>query len=508
MSLTHKTAASVAALSVLMTGSAAFADISAQAVWDDWKAYMTGFGYTVEGNEAASGGALTVTDMAMSLDIPDEDATVSVTLPEMTFVENGDGTVAVQVPAVMPIKVVVDGPGDEDADIAVDYVTDGFSMVVSGDASDMLYTYSANEMRVELKSLIVEGETIDIGAAMMSMADLAGSTAMKVGNLRMTEQKMSSGGVTYALDFKDPEGGDGHFKMNGKFDSMSFEGAGSFPMNMDPDDMAAMLKAGFGFTGGFEYTGGSSSVDFQEYGDTMQASSSSDSGALQVAMDENHLAYAGTASNMKMNMAGGDIPFPVELAMQDSAFNLKMPISKSETAKEFALGITMGDFTMSDMIWGMFDPAGQLPRDPATVALDLTGKAKLNFDLMDPAQMEAVDRGEMMPGELNELKLNGLTVRVAGAELTGNGDFTFDNSDLSTFEGIPAPDGAVNLKLTGGNGLLDKLVAMGLLPEEQAMGARMMMGLFAVPGEGEDSLTSKIEVKPDGQILANGQRLK
>ena len=56
------------------------------------------------------------------------------------------------------------------------------------------------------------------------------------------------------------------------------------------------------------------------------------------------------------------------------------------------------------------------------------------------------------------------------------------------------------------------LVAMAssvpVAPEEQAAGARMMMGLFAVPGDGEDTLTSTIEVKGDGQILANGQRIK
>ena len=50
--------------------------------------------------------------------------------------------------------------------------------------------------------------------------------------------------------------------------------------------------------------------------------------------------------------------------------------------------------------------------------------------------------------------------------------------------------------------------AMGLLPEEQAMGARMMMGLFAVPGDQPDSLKSKVEFTQDGQVLANGQRLK
>lgn len=40
------------------------------------------------------------------------------------------------------------------------------------------------------------------------------------------------------------------------------------------------------------------------------------------------------------------------------------------------------------------------------------------------------------------------------------------------------------------------------------MGARMMMGMLAVPGEAEDTLTSKIEISEDGQIHANGQRIK
>ena len=73
---------------------------------------------------------------------------------------------------------------------------------------------------------------------------------------------------------------------------------------------------------------------------------------------------------------------------------------------------------------------------------------------------------------------------------------------------MPRPKGGVDLTLVGGNGLLDKLVGMGLLPEEQAMGARMMMGLFAVPGEGEDTLNSRIEVNDEGHVLANGQRIR
>ena len=55
---------------------------------------------------------------------------------------------------------------------------------------------------------------------------------------------------------------------------------------------------------------------------------------------------------------------------------------------------------------------------------------------------------------------------------------------------------------------MDTLVSSGLLPVQMAMGARMMMGMFAVPAEGEDTLKSKLEFTRDGQILANGQRIK
>ncbi|MGB5067092.1 MAG: DUF2125 domain-containing protein, partial [Albidovulum sp.] len=61
--------------------------------------------------------------------------------------------------------------------------------------------------------------------------------------------------------------------------------------------------------------------------------------------------------------------------------------------------------------------------------------------------------------------------------------------------------------LIGGNGLIDKLVGMGLVPEDQAKGVRLMMGLFAVK-TGDDTLTSKIEFKEDGGVYANGQRIQ
>jgi hypothetical protein len=111
------------------------------------------------------------------------------------------------------------------------------------------------------------------------------------------------------------------------------------------------------------------------------------------------------------------------------------------------------------------------------------------------------------PGELTSLELAEVLVKGAGAEVGATGGLTFDNTDLTSFDGVPAPTGSINITIKGANTLIDNLIAMGLLPEEDAMGARMMLGLFARPGAGPDELTSVIEFK-DGGLFANGQQLQ
>ena len=54
---------------------------------------------------------------------------------------------------------------------------------------------------------------------------------------------------------------------------------------------------------------------------------------------------------------------------------------------------------------------------------------------------------------------------------------------------------------------LDKLVAMGMFAEDEAMGFRMMLGMFANTSPDKDEMTSTLEFKDKG-FFANGQRLK
>lgn len=55
----------VAAAIFVVSAQGALADLSAQDVWADWKAYLTSTGYTVSGTEAVSGSTLTVSDVSM-----------------------------------------------------------------------------------------------------------------------------------------------------------------------------------------------------------------------------------------------------------------------------------------------------------------------------------------------------------------------------------------------------------------------------------------------------------
>ena len=92
---------------------------------------------------------------------------------------------------------------------------------------------------------------------------------------------------------------------------------------------------------------------------------------------------------------------------------------------------------------------------------------------------------------------------------SGEADYWSHGGVLNLSSGFAQDNTTLAVSIFGANGLMDKLVVMGLLPQEQAMGARMMLGLFAKPGDGPDSLVSKIEVDgATGGISANGQQLQ
>src|SRR5690606_18420117 len=157
-------------------------------------------------------------------------------------------------------------------------------------------------------------------------------------------------------------------------------------------------------------------------------------------------------------------------------------------------------------IWNLFDAQGQLPRDPASLDIDVTGQMKVVKDIFDPAGLaaapqeapaEGTETAEPQPFEPVEVTINQVALDALGAKVNAQGALKApEGGDMTT------PVGEINATYEGVNGLIDKLGVMGLIPEDQIMGVRMMMAMFAKPvAEGEDKLETRLEFREDGTIF-------
>ena len=78
-----------------------------------------------------------------------------------------------------------------------------------------------------------------------------------------------------------------------------------------------------------------------------------------------------------------------------------MPVSKSDAPQDFAFLTKVVDLTVSEDIWGLFDPGASLSRDPATFILDTKGSGFWNQDIMEPGvDIDTIEA----PGELHGLR--------------------------------------------------------------------------------------------------------
>jgi hypothetical protein len=499
----HKFAWSAA---FLVLAAPASAELSAEDVWSDWQAYVAGFGYRITGESRQNGAELSISDVEVTGGFAGAGDGATMRISSLLFTENADGTVTIAFPEVMPIEVTSTGIDGLQTKTSMTYQQDGLIMSASGTATDILYDYAADAMSLVTTALEVNGDVIGGDAGLeVGLADIRGQSTMRLSALREYDQTLTAESLSYTLTSVDPAT-ESSGTLSGRTENLQFTGSGALPLSIvQANDMSAMLAAGFVMEGRFTYQGNATQVNTQTPQGPFALAFTSDSGTLDVAMGPDGLSYKASQQALAAEVTTATFPVPLQFAVAEAGLNLVMPVQKSEEAKDFAIGFGLEDVLVSDMLWGIFDPTGQLPRDPATVLIDLTGKARLLLDYLNPSAAMARRDPDVTPAQVENVDINRFEVSIAGAELTGNGAFIFQEAPEG---GAPTPVGGVNLKLVGGNGLLDNLVALKLLPEEEAMGARMMMGLLAVPGGEPDTLTSKIEVNEQWHVFANGQRIQ
>lgn len=489
-------------VSALLSSTAVYADVTAQQVWDDWKANMAMYGESgvTIGSEVASGGTVTVTDLG--IDSAMDGGSIKANLASLVLTENGDGTVDVTMSEDYPMTITNTTDGVETVMNVVMKQT-SMTMTVSGTPEEMTYDIAAAKYEVSLASVMEAGAAVP-AQIMLTLNDMSGSYVTTAGEMRNIDYDISAASLDMSVVAKDPDTGT-DVNFSGKVNDLATTASMIIPTAVtDPN---AMFAAGMELAGG--YTFGASSFVFSAKdpatGDT-SGTATALSGTTDFSFDKSALGYDTTTQGLNVELTSATMPFPVKLAMSELGLGILFPLAKSTEPADWAGYLNLSELSVNDEIWAMIDAGNVLPHDPATVVMDLTGTATMFNDILDPAQAEAIAAAGA-PGALNSVAINDLTVKIAGAEVTGTGAFTFDNTDMTTIPGMPRPEGSMEVKINGVNGLLDKLVSMGLIPEDQAMMPRMMMGMFATV-VGEDQLTSKIEIDAAGGIFANGQQIQ
>lgn len=496
------------AASLALTAQSAFADLTAQDVWNVWKEQAMVRDLEVIATENLLGGILTLTDLTITGN--QEDITFSLSLPSITFEERGDGTVNIILPETSNMDFK-DGVAGTESVLGTFLTTQtGSKIIASGTADNIVLDYSLDSLTISMAQLDINEKDvaphIDFD---VTLHDIDARSNVKHGEMHNQSDTLTTAKLSYDIAVNSDDNDDG-FSMQGELNDITYSGDTLYPTDADinANDVTQLLEAGLKYTGNFAYKNGSTATELRAEDVGFSSKTSSQSGTITAGIDIGGLTYSVQTDDTMINIVGDQIPFPIDLTMRQMGMGLTVPVAKSDEEQDFALALGLHDFAVPELLWSLVDPEGGLPHDPATLAFDVNGKLKLFFDPFDQEQIAAVETGAKTPGEINAVDINALELSVAGAELTGTGGFTFNNEDLETFDGMPAPTGEANLQLVGANTLISNLVDLGLLPQDKALGARMMMGLFTTPSEGEDTLTSRIQVQGNGEISANGQRLR
>ncbi len=494
---------SAACIAALIAGGTANADVTNEDVWNAWKDGITAAGpdVTFNATEQEADNTLIISDIAVT--IADESSdTGTIIFGQITFAEQGDGSVLVSLAEDTPIRFM---EGGEDLAI-VRLSQSAFEMVVSGVPEDLNYDFSADRFVVSVDSIVDPNADVEVKDLIVTANDLSGTYTSSAGDLQQLNYSMRLSSLEMLADLVDT-GPDGEYvTFSGKVDGLSGNADIAVPAEFDEEEPLDFLNKGGLFAG--EYAIGNANYIFDVNADGEQAAGSLSIGSAEanISADKDGLIYNAETSDVAISMKSSELPFAVDAGLATYGLSFKMPLAQTEEPADFGLTFDLVDLTLGDAIWDMFDAGKVLPRDAATAQIDLAGKAKLLFDPTDPEQFDPAQRDEL-PAELETFDLNNLRIAAAGALVTGQGGFTFDNSDLETFDGVPRPQGDVTIEINGLNALLDNLVTMGLVPEDQLMGARMMLGMFARTS-GDDQLTSTLEINEDGHVLANGQRIR
>ncbi|MBN2630245.1 MAG: hypothetical protein JXR75_06880 [Rhodobacteraceae bacterium] len=480
-------------MALLMCGTAQAA-LTVDQVWADLQAQAIAGGLKITvATEVPGDRELTLNGVSIAPDGGPAIATVS----EISLVEQEDGSVA-----LFPGEIRLENTGPA----RVTVYHEDLSLSMYEDAGGMGYGLDADSLKISVVATEGAGQT---AKSFDGTFDLTGIAGRYTRGLEALGFGVSAGRLVYDIKQEDAALGIDSAQVSDTAD-VDLTGEMTLPEGMDLMSLKdapavfAAARAGLGMV--FEATQGVSSGDLVDNNPMMPMSLAFQAkpGTTSMVLNADEFGFDTSVEGMSFTARPPMVPGAVNATTDAFEMAFAMPMVAVEEAGEYALTLGVANLALDDGAWRMIDPAGALDHGPADLTLDMGGLARI--DTLELMQANEAGRPPQVMPELQTLDIRALAVKLAGAALSGTGAFTFDNSMVAA-GGPPMPLGTADLRLEGGNNLIDGLIAMGLMTADDAMGARMMMAMFGKPA-GDDVLTSTIEAREGGSIFVNGQQIQ
>ena len=499
----------------LLGTTAALADLTAGQVWQGWQESAERWGASVTAAETTEeDGRLVLRDVVY--EVSEDQGSLEHRMREVVLEETGDGRVSIRLPEEMMLVVEFSEGDDDPARMEFAVGQEDLEIHATGTAEQLQYDSTAARIMLELEQL--EGpDTEDFDSELtIVLTDFVAQDAYDAEPADSHEAFIEAGSIELAMRYVERDGSHSTIlDWSAEEAGLTYSATGLAAMQ--EETMQAALAAGLVIEGAVGHSGSQYSAEImddledqpREEG-TIEGSAAE--GSAGFGLSAEGLSYDATSRDAVYRIVNDNMPVPVmELMIEELHFETLLPVVESDEPQGFGTLLRLDGLKVGDELWAMVDPDGALPRDPATLLIDIDGSANWESSPLDTAAAgprSFLTQSPAQMGALHELNLNALSLELLGAHLSGDGAFTFDNEDLETFEGIPRPEGSLTLLLEGAESLIDELIATGAIRQEDAMGAMMMMSMFAQPGETEDSLTTTLEIDAHGGVIANGQRLR
>ena len=491
--------------------SKAFADVTTQNVWNGLRSFITSTGFELTATETQNDGVLQLNNLFFSKSLHnkhfDQSLKFSLSFSSLRFTQNDNGTVNILLPKEIKIHILGQSITKKGLDLEVNYSQKNPKITVSGKSEELFYNYTTDAGRLELGKLKING--IDF-----SHFDLFAHADLNKLNLTSAAAKHISYDLIQTLTFDKisyfagMKMTDSLMNLSGEIFNFHMSNHIELLLRSNGKKTADLLTTGSSFDTNWKYGGkrfNFSSKEIEKNGRYMHEASV---GTGKLKLNQKSLNLFLESTKTDLSLSHDDLPFPIALKLKKLSTNISLPLAANIKAEPFSVGIELSDFTMSEVLWSLFDKDRVLPRTPISAILDAYGRTKILMSDLKSVILNNLTAQGSFPIELENLTLEKFYLSGASATVNSSGTFEFDSSDLLTSRGLLSPIGQLEIKVQGGDTLLDRLIEINLIPKAQAIGIQMMLSIFAVPGDLDDELKALLEFTEDGHILANGQRIR